>query len=109
MSTLKDADLGTELSRKEFEDAAEEAGLVEDLLDRDDLPPGHFLSIALQRVNASLHPGGHVWVSHGDRVVLIRSELREPLLSLGFTRDVLKGQISAIERTIEGIVRGASK
>lgn len=105
---LKDADLGASLTLKEFEAAAEEERLVEDLMDRDDLPPGHFLIIAMQRANARLHPGGHVWVRHGDRAVLIRKEFQEPLLTLGFTRDVLRGQISAIDRAMDAVVRGAS-
>lgn len=106
---LKDADLGTEMTVLEFEEAAEEDGLVNDLLDRDDLQPGDFIRHAIIRVNSSGNAGGHKWVKNGDRVVLIRAEFIAPLQGLHSTRHALEVQVNSLEQYISTIIRVASR
>lgn len=69
---------GTILTRKEFEDCAEEARIVDDLLDRDDLSTYEFIEKCIERANARRTPQNlHLWVGslHFHSVFLVNAPL----------------------------------
>lgn len=71
-------DQGAILTQGEFESAAIQAQLMEDLLDRDDLATGHFLQECINRANAIRTPQNqHLWVTNANYTVvfLVRASL----------------------------------
>jgi hypothetical protein len=69
---------GTILTRNEFENCAEEAQIINDLLDRDDLGSYEFIETAISRANARRTPQNlHAWVGslHFRTIALVPTPL----------------------------------
>lgn len=103
---------GAVLSKKEFEESAIDAHMVDDLMDRDDLEEGEFLREAIYRANARRTPQNlRQWVAspNNESVFLVDTPLVRPLLTLLSLHRAQQKQIDITRQVIIDLLNAGSR
>jgi hypothetical protein len=108
----EDAIPGTPMTKCEFEELAIEASLMEDLMDRNDLGPNEFFTIAIERANAKrTYQSTHLWVPNATHscAVLTKASIVPGLRRLLLVRESALNQAKSLDAAINELIDGGCK
>jgi hypothetical protein len=103
---------GAILTRKEFEESAIDAKMVEDLLDEEDLSQIDFMHEVIQRANARRTAQNlHLWVAteNYETIVLVQAPYAYLANQVRASLRLHEKQGAILRRTMEAIINAGSK
>lgn len=106
------ADRGAVLSKREFEEMAIEASLVEDLMDRTDLEPNEFFREAIRAANCrrtAQNPNLWIATPEYESAFLVNASLVQPLQRMHALYRAQKKQTEVMARTIREFIDAGGK